>query len=156
MNPQTQQKLEATATVTYTEIKNLAEDLTLPADEYPLAQIIETLDSHICPLCAHLHGKIIKRNTPEWEQYKLPSHINCRRTFAYIPADQDEQPDFTPPPQDLLNKYGHFHTDPQRYEPLRVPAFADRRQFIVKRTKHPITGIIQTILQWLTPERNLT
>jgi hypothetical protein len=49
MNPQTQNKLAATAAATYTEITNLAEDLTLPQGEYPLAQIIETLDDRICP-----------------------------------------------------------------------------------------------------------
>jgi hypothetical protein len=152
MNPQTQNKLAATATATYTEITNLAEDLTLPASEYPLAQIIETLDDRICPLCQFLHGKIIQRGTPEWEQYRLPSHINCRRTFAYISQEDapDNPPDFTPPPQDLLQKHGHFHTDPHRYEPLRVPAYADRRQFILIRTRDPQTGALQSILSHLT------
>jgi hypothetical protein len=151
MNPQTQNKLAATAAATYTEITNLAEDLALPQGEYPLAQIIETLDENICPLCQHLHGKIIQRGTPEWEEYRLPSHINCRRAFAYINQEDaaDNPPDFEPPPPSLLQKHGHFHADPRRYEPLRAPAYADRRHFIVRRTKLP-TGIIATILDWLT------
>ena len=151
MNPQTQNKLAATAAAAYTEIANLAEDLTLPQDEYPLAQILETLDENICPLCQFLHGKIIQRGTPEWDEYRLPSHINCRRAFAFISQEDapDNPPDFEPPPPSLLQKHGHFHADPRRYEPLRVPAYADRRQFITRRTKLP-TGIIVTILDWLT------
>lgn len=148
MNPQTQNKLAAAATVAYTEITNLTEDLTLPQGEYPLAQIIETLDENICPLCQHLHGKIIQRGTPEWEEYRLPSHINCRRAFAYISQEDaaDNPPDFVPPPQSLLEKHGHFHTDPRRYEPLRVPAYADRRQFIFVRERDPITGQLRSVL----------
>ncbi len=149
VNSQTEQKIHATATVAYTEITNLAEDLTLPEGEYPLAQIIESLDDRICPLCEWLNGKIIRRGTQEWEQYRLPSHINCRRTFAYIPADADEEPDFTSPPQDIINKYGHFHTDPLKYEELKLPAYADRRQFIFSRYSDPDTGKRFSVLRWL-------
>jgi hypothetical protein len=59
----------------------------LPEDEYPLAQIVGALDDELCDLCAWLNGRIIQRGAPEWERYRLPSHINCRRAFAYIPAD---------------------------------------------------------------------
>ena len=151
MTPTTLNKLAATASVTYTEITNLAEDLTLPQDEYPLAQIIETYDERICPLCQWLHGKIIRRGTPEWDEYRQPSHINCRRTFAYISAEDadDNPPDFEPPPPSLINQHGHFHRDPRRYEPLRVPAYADRRQFIFVRTRDPETNQLRSILYYL-------
>lgn len=143
-----EQSLQATAAITYTEITNLAQDLSLPEDEYPLAQILEVYDDDICPLCAYLNGKIIRRGTPEWEKYRLPSHINCRRTFAYIPADADEQPDFEEPPPRLLEKYGHFHADPLKYEELRAPAFADRRQFVFRRIRDPQTGERLSVLEW--------
>lgn len=149
MNSEIERMLTGASSVAYTEISNLAEDLTLPMEEYPLAQIIETLDDEVCPLCEWLHGKIIRRGTPEWEQYRLPSHINCRRTFAYIPADSEEEADFEPPPASLLQKHGHFHVDPLRYEELRVPAFADRRQFVFRRYADPEGGGVVSTLQWL-------
>lgn len=143
-----EQALRATASIAYTEVSNLAQDLALPEDEYPLAQILEVYDDDICPLCAWLNGRIIKRGTPEWEKYRLPSHINCRRTFAYIPADAGEQPDFEEPPPSLLQKHGHFHVDPLKYEELRAPVFADRRQFVFRRVKDPETGERRSILFW--------
>lgn len=144
-----EQVLRGAASVAYTEVSNLAEDLSLPEDEYPLAQIVEVLDDELCDLCAWLNGRIIRRGTPEWERYRLPSHINCRRTFAYIPADSDEEPDFEEPPQSLIDKHGHFVRDPERYEELRAPAFADRRQFVFRRYTDPARGGVISTLQWL-------
>jgi hypothetical protein len=149
VTPELEQALRGAASVAYTEISNLAEDLSLPADEYPLAQIVEVLDDELCDLCAWLNGRIIRRGTPEWDRYRLPSHINCRRTFAYIPADAGEEPDFEEPPQSLIDKHGHFLRDPERYEELRVPAFADRRQFVFRRYTDPASGSVISTLQWL-------
>ncbi|BCW95084.1 MAG: hypothetical protein KatS3mg018_0566 [Fimbriimonadales bacterium] len=149
MTPDLEQALRGAASVAYTEVSNLAEDLSLPEDEYPLAQIVEVLDDELCDLCAWLNGRIIRRGTPEWERYRLPSHINCRRAFAYVPADSDEEPDFAEPPQSLIDKHGHFLRDPERYEELRAPAFADRRQFIYRRIKDPVTGLLRSVLEWL-------
>ncbi len=155
---ETRLKLEATVAVEPIVIQNYIEDLTLPDDEYPLAQISEILDERTCPLCQLLDGKIIQRGTPEWDEYRKPSHINCRRTFIYIAKEEIEseniEPDFAPPPPDIVAKHGHFHIDPNRYSPLRVPAFADVRQFIVRRLKGE-DGIIRTVLQWFVEEREL-
>lgn len=153
-----QNKLTMTAEVTVTDMTNLGEELTLDPDEYPLAQIVETLDTRTCPLCEFLNGKIIRRGTPEWAEYSRPSHINCRRRFVYWHKDtrvggQPLRPTFVQPPRDLIRKHGHFHLDPQRYEPLRVPALADRRQFVFKRIRDEATGQLRSVIFWQVPPR---
>ncbi|MDW8029601.1 MAG: hypothetical protein RMK94_14550 [Armatimonadota bacterium] len=153
-------KLAMTAEVNLTTITNIAEDITLPVEDYPFAQIIETLDKRVCPLCSFLHGKIIRRGTPEWQQFSRPSHINCRRRFFYFHKDtrfagQPIRPTFTSPPKSLVEKHGHFHKDPQKYVELRVPAYADRRQFVFKRIKDPATGEIRSVLLWQVPIKKI-
>ncbi len=155
-----QNRLAMTAEVTMTDMTNLGEQITLPEDEYPLAQIVETLDSRICPLCEFVNGKIIRRGTPEWAEFSRPSHINCRRRFVYFHKDtlvagRPLQPTFTQPPPALIRKHGHFHLDPQRYEHLRVPALADRRQFVFKRIRDEATGEIRSVIVWQVPPRRI-
>lgn len=148
-----QNMLRATATVTYHEIRNLAEDLTLPEDEFPLARILEIEDTRTCPLCSAVNGMVIRRGTPEWERWRKPSHINCRRAFSYIPSDAKDGdgklilPDFQEPSAEVIAKHGHFILNPDKYADLRVPAFADTRQFVVRRRK--VGDIIRTVLEWL-------
>lgn len=156
VNDEIKNKLKMTAEVALTTVTNIAEDVTLPVSDYPFAQIIETLDTRVCPLCSFLHGKIIRRGTPEWQQYHRPSHINCRRRFFYYHKDtrlagQPIRPTFVEPPKTLVDKFGHFHKDPQKYVPLRVPAYADRRQFVFKRIKDIATGQIRSVLFWQVP-----
>jgi len=148
--------LESTARVSFTELRNIGEDLSLPEDEYPFARIIEILDDRICPLCQSVHGMVIQRGTVEWEQWSRPSHINCRRALAWVHRTE-RAPDGTPvrqtferPPQAIIDRYGHFVTDPKRYEPLRVPAYADRRQFIFRRKRMP-DGTMRSLIEWQVP-----
>lgn len=145
--------LTATAAVVYTELRNLAEDLTLPEEEYPLARILEIEDTRTCPLCREVNGMVIRRGTAEWERWRKPSHINCRRAFSYIPRDAKDDdgkpilPDFREPPPDIIAKHGHFILDPNKYEPLRVPAYADTRQFVVRTRK--VGYKRYALLEWL-------
>jgi len=117
----------------------MGKDDALPAGEWPLAQIIEHLDSVICPLCRSIHGMIVRKGTPEYERWRLPSHINCRRIMADIhrdevgPDGQPTRPDFVAPPQELIDKHGHFVNDPVKYAPLRVPARPTGRDFIFSK-----------------------
>lgn len=148
--------LKITAAVIVTEMINWSEDISLPEEDYPSAQIIEVLDDATCPLCQTLDGQIIKRGTQEWDDYHLPSHINCRRRLAWIsanetdindPTQQYQPPAFKPPADELIEAHGHFIQRPRVYEDLRIPAFADTRQVIV-RVKN-IDGKKTAILDWL-------
>lgn len=114
-------------------------DAAAPIDEFPRAQCIEVLDDRICPLCAHVDGMIFDRRSPEYSRYRLPSHINCRRVWAFIAADEvgpdgrPTQPDFEAPPQELIDAHGHFVSEPEKYAALRVPSRPTGRDFIAYR-----------------------
>ena len=128
--------LRGAAFATLTQDYNLGRDAALPQDEFPLAQIIETLDDRVCPLCASVHGLIMDRRSPEYAKWRDPSHINCRRILAYIGKDERNEdgspvaPDFQAPPDELVQKHGHFHIDSRKYSELRVPARPEGRDFI--------------------------
>lgn len=121
----------------------------LSPDDYPLAQIIERLDSPtICDLCKHLHGMIVRKGTPEYARWRLPSHIHCRRIMVDIHRDEVDnegrptEANFVEPPADLVRRHGHFVNEPKRYEALRVPARPTGRDFIVRRTAGQQTELI--------------
>ena len=130
--------LDQTAAVTVTDLYGLGRDAYDRADdaEWPNAQIIETLDKRTCLLCRRLHGMILARTDPRYQQYKHPSHINCRRIIAFIGRRElgDDgkplKPTFKDPDPELLRKHGHFHVDPDKYAPLRIPARPEGRDFI--------------------------
>lgn len=128
--------LRGAAFATLVEDFNLGRDAALPLDEFPLAQIIETLDERVCPLCASVHGMILDRRSPEFAQWKAPSHINCRRVIAYIGKDEVNEdgspvaPDFQRPPDEIIQKHGHYHVDSKKYSELRVPSRPEGRDFI--------------------------
>lgn len=128
--------LQATASVTVTNNYGLGRDASMPVDQFPLAEISESLDDRVCSLCAHLDGMIIDRNTPSYDEYRWPSHINCRRIMVYIGKDeididgQPMRPNFQAPPRELLEKHGHFHIDPDKYAELRMPARPEGRDFV--------------------------
>jgi hypothetical protein len=117
----------------------LGKDGALPADDYPLAQIIEHLDAHVCDLCRHVHGMILRKDTKEYARWQFPSHLNCRRILVDIHRDEVDNdgrptaPNFAEPPAELVARHGHFVNDPKKYEALRVPARPTGRDFIVRR-----------------------
>jgi hypothetical protein len=136
---QVNQILDGTASVSVTSLYGLGRDVAMPADEYPLAEINETLDGRTCPLCEYLDGMILRKNTPAYNQYRNPSHINCRRILVDIHRDEvgeDGLPvreDFRPPDPALLDRYGHFVLDPDKYAELRIPSRPEGRDFIFLR-----------------------
>lgn len=138
LNPQqtVDANLRGAAFATLVEDFNLGRDAALPLDEFPFAQIIETLDERVCPLCARVHGMILDRRSPEFAQWRSPSHINCRRVIAYIGKDEVNEdgtpvvPDFQRPPDEIIQKHGHYHVDSKKYSELRVPARPEGRDFI--------------------------
>ena len=140
--PQAQitESLAGAANATVTQLYGLGRDAEAPADEFPLAQIIERLDlPNVCPLCASVHGMIVDRKSAAFAEFRWPSHINCRRTIVYIGKDEVDEtgeptkPDFQRPHQDIINQHGHFHVDPGKYAELRIPSRPEGRDFIFVR-----------------------
>lgn len=131
--------LDATANVTVTSNYGLGRDAAMPADEFPLAEISETLDERVCQLCSMLDGQIVRRDSPEYDEFRWPSHINCRRIMIYIGKDEIDidgepmQPTFVRPDDDIIAKHGHFHVDPNKYAELRIPSRPEGRDFIFVR-----------------------
>jgi len=117
----------------------MGKDDVLPVAEYPLAQIIEHLDSAICPLCRAVHGLIVDKGTPAYARWRMPSHINCRRIMVDIgrdevgPDGEPTRPDFIEPPPELVDRHGHFVNDPEKYAALRVPARPGGRDFVFSK-----------------------
>ncbi len=133
------QILNNSATATLVHDFDLGRDAAPAREAFPLAEINEVLDDVICPLCQSLHGKIMARNSAAYEEFKRPSHINCRRIMVFIGKDEVDldgepmTPDFERPPQELLDKHGHFHIDPDKYAQLRIPSRPEARDFIFAR-----------------------
>lgn len=155
------QLISRTAPTLVTRSFQRAWDAAAPVDEYPLAQIIERLDSRVCPLCRALHGRIIRRDDPQFARWRLGSHINCRRVMAWIHRSETDhtgqptQPTF-PAGSDVLHtdakgrsftldqlteKHGHFVRDPQKYAALRTPVRPTGRDFIAYRKPLPGGGL---------------
>jgi len=151
--------VNATATLSVMDTGNMAERDVVPQDRYPLAQWISVLEETTCALCEKLNGQIIDRDSEASSRFRPPIHINCKCTLAYISRDErgpdgrPTQPDFVAPPADLITKHGHFAIDPSRYRPLKVPAFADTRQFVFKRVK--VEGKLVSVIDWLVTPTNL-
>ena len=140
--------VRAAATLTYTELYNEGRASANDADEWPHAQCIEVLDSRICPLCASINGMVVAVDSPEYAEWRQPSHIGCRRRWAQIHRDEHAEVTFQRPSQELIEKHGHYHIRPRKYAELRMPAEPAGRHFIVRRTRHPETGELRTVLDW--------
>jgi len=140
---QLKQSLSGTSSVLVTHLYGLGREAIGMADieEWPLAQIVETLDERTCPLCRSLHGMILSKTDPRYHQYKYPSHIGCRRIMVDIGKGEKNDdgtpltPDFKDPAQELIERYGHFHVDPNKYGALRIPSRPEGCDFIYSRDK---------------------
>ena len=114
-------------------------EASAPVADWPLAQVSEIMDDNTCALCKWLDGKIISRKDPRYRAWLRGSHINCRRIMVYIAADEVDhegnptKADFTDPPQELIDRHGHFVAEPKKYAPLRVPARPTGRDFVAYR-----------------------
>lgn len=121
----------------------------ISAEEYPLARLSERLDRKICPLCRQVHGKILRTDSPEYRQWRLPSHVNCRRTLSFLHrTETDAKPTWKTPDPELIRRHGHYHLRPRKYARLRQPADVAGRHFIVRRVRHLATGRMRTVLDW--------
>jgi hypothetical protein len=116
--------------------------------EWPLAQIVEVLDARLCPLCEYVNGMTMRVDSPEYAQWRNGSHIHCRRCMAYIHRDEGHAPTFKQPPQDLIDRYGHFHTDPEAHAALRIPAEPAGRSVTVRTVRDLKTGKTKRALEW--------
>ncbi|MFN3652216.1 MAG: hypothetical protein ACK47B_21775 [Armatimonadota bacterium] len=147
--PTLERSLSATATLAYAELFNEGKSAANDPEAYPLAQISELLDGRTCALCAAVDGKILDVSTPEYREWRQPSHINCRRTLAYIPkGEAGTEPDFVRPDAKLIKKHGHYHLDPEKHAEFRIPAEPAGRHLIVRRVKHPETGELGTRIDY--------
>lgn len=152
--------LAITAQVIISDLTEQARAELADADLFPLVQIIEVLDDRTCLLCEYMDGMTMDRRMPGYERWARPPHINCRRTYGYISAEEmqiDEEgrpvpvePTFVEPPASLVDKHGHFIRDPDKYAPLRIPAQPEGRDFVFKRIKDPATGRLVSVMEWRT------
>lgn len=113
--------LEMKASIVVSDLDNAARAELEDLDAWPLAQIVEVMDGDTCPLCEAVDGMLLDRRSPEYERWRKPSHDGCRRTIAYVGADEVElgpggkpqpvTPDFVEPPRELIEKYGTLMRD---------------------------------------------
>jgi hypothetical protein len=129
----------------------------LPADEFPLFEIVEENDEDTCDLCLEEDGKTISRDDRNFEDVTAIPHINCRRTIAGISKDEvgpdgnPVEPNYEPPPAHLVEKHGHFMVNREKYAPLRIMAQPEGRDFVARPVvdKH---GKTRLRLDWRIPE----
>ena len=139
----------ATAALTTTELFNEGQSAAADPKAWPFARIDESLDGRHCPLCAAVHGKVMAVTSPEYAQWRQPSHINCRRVLHYINAEaQGTKVTFKEPKAELIRKHGHYHLDPKRHAEFRFPATPAGRHFIVRRVKHLETDESAIRIDW--------
>jgi hypothetical protein len=154
------EELRMTAVILIQRLENAGRADALPADEFPLFEILEEIDDATCDLCLTLDGMIISRDHPDFDDLQQPSHINCRRVIVGVGADEvgpDEEPiepDYERPSSELIDKHGHFMVDKERYAPLRVPAQPEGRDFIA-RAYVDEEGKRRVKLDWRIPEYEL-
>ena len=132
-----------------------------PAREFPLARITEQMDGRVCPLCMSVHGMVIRRDSPQYAVWSRPSHINCRRYMIFIGASQagpdgkPTQADFEAPDQELIDRHGHFVSEPKKYEALRVPNRPTGRDFVAYRkagAEHVTLRVRDALPNWALQE----
>lgn len=129
-------------------------------------------DANTSALCRYLLGKVFDRDNPDDRRWLPPIHINCRHFAAPVEAP-DGRPAFQgeemlrreikragADPEKVLRE-GHFVFQPEKFIDLKFPARPEGRDFIVRRRKDPVSGTMQTEIEWaranglapdLTPE----
>lgn len=144
LDAEVKRSLKATATISIAEAFTDGQ-LSVSESSHPFARILEFLDSKICALCASVRGKVLRKDSDEFRKWRLPSHINCRRTISHL---REGEVNFEEPDPELVRKHGHYHLDPDKYAELRVPAEPAGRNFIRRRVKNPETGEVGVALDW--------
>ena len=148
--------LVATGEVLVTQTIAQARDDAAPRNEFPMAERVEPGPKED-DLCQDIDGRIVRRDDPLYEEFNGPVHINCEGFWAFIGADEVDpdgnplQPNFRRPAQEIIDKSGHFVTDPSKYAPLRVHPDPAGRHFIFRRFKDPATGEFISVVDWQVP-----
>jgi len=116
------------------------------------------LETRTCPLCRYLDGKVFIAASAPWNP---PAHINC--DCIWIAVEDDEvgdvdaidldDPAVQAHLQSLVDDHGHFLTNPEKYQPLRIPSAPGGRDFVVRRTK--IGENVVTVLEWARPRYDI-
>lgn len=141
--------LAATSALATTELYNEGKSTANDPGEYPFAQIAERMDERTCPLCEEVDGMIIEVGSPEYAEWKSPSHVNCRRELVYINKEAaGVEANFQRPDEALIAKHGGYHIDPSKRAALRIPAEPAGRQFIIRTGVDPATGKKVARLDW--------
>ncbi len=113
------------------------------------------LDSRTTPLCQSLDGKVFDSDSPEAATYTPPFHVNCRTIWTIVgeaeigPVDAFDPND--PELKKLVERWGHFITDPERYAPLRVRSGPSTRDFVFRRRRDSASGELVSELTWNRP-----
>lgn len=120
-------------------------------------------DAETSALCRYLLGKVFDRTNPDDWRWLPPVHINCRHHAAPVEAP-DGRATFQgeemlrreikragADPEKVLRE-GHFVFQPGKYVDLKFPARPSGRDFIVRRRKDPVSGTLQTVLEWVRRE----
>jgi len=123
-----------------------------PPENAAVAEFWGPDDEKTCPLCRMLLGARFRVGSNEYHKFMPPVHINCRHVYVYYAADEpqaQEVGEFEPPPEEIVDRHGHFVSKPQKYRDLRVPATPEGRDFIVRRVKDPRSGQIVTRIDFV-------
>lgn len=132
------------------ETTNEARLFVLQGSGYDRAQWSAAIEPAPCPLCASLDGKVFDTATAP---YNPPAHINCDCIWIGVEADEVGSVDAFDPTdpylQDLVDKHGHFLTNPDKFSPLRIPASPGGRDFVFRRRNTP--DGLQSSLEWRRP-----
>lgn len=114
------------------------------------------VDERTCPLCGLLIGTELKVGSAEYYSYAPPVHIHCRHFYTYFDQPTGAKT-FEEPERKIVERYGHFVTQPQKYAPLRVPVTPGQTNIQPRRVRDPRTGEYTEKLRWIKqPDAPLT
>lgn len=104
------------------------------------------------------HGEVYNLSVAGCESFvaqNIAVH-NCRHWYSYF-EDKPDLPDFAQPPAEIVQRYGHFVTQPNKYAPLRVPVVPGASNIQPRRERDPVTGAYTEKLRWIKqPDAPLT
>lgn len=103
--------LKLSAQVSISQALNVGRGVTAHEVGVQGAQWSAVLDSHTCPLCASLDGKVIKATNPDFDIFRPPLHYNCRCFWAFILIEEENVIyNWETPDPSLVKHYGGFVT----------------------------------------------
>lgn len=145
--PTLNRSLQMTATLTVSELYSEGKSAANDPEEWPLARISERMDGRACKLCRSVHGMTLEVGSPEYREWRKPSHVGCRRVCVYINKAEKRTATFQRPDAMLIERHGHYHIRPKRHAALRVPAEPAGRHFILRNVRNA-AGEVERRLDW--------